>query len=68
MQVLNQLNTFRLPTLGVVANHVRKGTTSLASNVTATDLKIVDDELQVPNPTGKWIDFQQDKINNRKSS
>ena len=68
MQVLNQLNTFRLPTLGVVANHVRKGTTSLASNVTATDLKLVDDELQVPHPTGKWIDFQQDKINNRKSS
>lgn len=68
MQVLNQLNTFRLPTLGVVANHVRKGTTSLASNVTTTDLKIVDDELQVPHPTGKWIDFQQDKINNRKSS
>jgi capsular exopolysaccharide synthesis family protein len=68
MQVLNQLNTFRLPTLGIVANHVRKGTTSLASNVTTTDLKIVDDELQVPHPTGKWIDFQQDKINNRKSS
>lgn len=68
MQVLSQLNTFRLPTLGVVANQVRKGTNSLASNVTATDLKIVDDELQVPHPAGKWIDFQQDRINNRKSS
>lgn len=67
MQVLNQLNTFRLPTLGIVANHVRKNANSLAGNETATDLKIVDDELQVPHSTEKWIDFQQDRVNNRKS-
>jgi polysaccharide biosynthesis transport protein len=69
MQVLNQLNTYRLPTLGIVANHVKKGANRLASNdETVTDLKIVDDELQVPHSAGKWIDFEQDKVNNRKSS
>jgi Mrp family chromosome partitioning ATPase len=47
MQVLEQLNTFRLPTLGVVANHVRKGTNIPYGTITATDLKLVGDELPV---------------------
>jgi len=47
MQVINQLNTFRLPTLGVVANHVRKDTNIPYGTTTSTDLKIVGDELPV---------------------
>jgi capsular exopolysaccharide synthesis family protein len=67
-KVLNQLNTFRLPTLGVVANHVKKGTSIPYGTITATDLKVDDDELVVHHPAGKWIDFQQDKVPDRKSS
>jgi capsular exopolysaccharide synthesis family protein len=47
MQVINQLNTFRLPTLGVVANHVRKDSNIPYGTTTSTDLKIVGDELPV---------------------
>ena len=67
-QVLNQLNTFRLPTLGVVANHSRKDTRSRYGTVTATDLGRVENELPVHQPSGKWIDFQQDRVPDRKSS
>ena len=69
MQVLSQLNTFRLPTLGVVANHVRKDAKSPYGTITATDLNLVDNnELPVHQSAGKWIDFQQDKVNDGKSS
>ena len=67
-QVIDQLNTFRLPTLGVVANHMRKDISIPYGSVTTTDLKLEDDELQVHHHSGKWIDFQQDRINERKSS
>ncbi len=67
-QVIDQLNTFRLPTLGVVANHVRKNVSIPYATPTTTDLKIEDDELQVPHQSGKWIDFQQNRVNERNSS
>jgi capsular exopolysaccharide synthesis family protein len=66
-RVLNQLNTFRIPTLGVVANHVRKDTNIPYETLTTTDVKVDEDELPVHKPTGKWIDFQQDKIPDSKS-
>lgn len=47
MQVVNQLNTFRLPILGVVANHVRRGTNIPYETKVTTDLPIVGDELTV---------------------
>jgi len=47
MQVLEQLNTFRIPSLGVVANHVRKDMDIPYGTRTATDLQIVGDELPV---------------------
>jgi capsular exopolysaccharide synthesis family protein len=46
-QVLDQLNAFRLPSLGVVANHVRKGTNIPYGTLTATDPNIEGDELVV---------------------
>lgn len=46
-QVLEQLNAFRLPSLGVVANHVRKGTSIPYGTLTATDPNIEGDELVV---------------------
>jgi succinoglycan biosynthesis transport protein ExoP len=47
MQVLDQLNTFRIPSLGVVANHVRKDTNISYGTRPTTDLQIVGDELPI---------------------
>jgi capsular exopolysaccharide synthesis family protein len=68
MQVLNQLNTFRLPTLGVVANHVRKGAKSPSNTVSTSGLKLVEEELPAHQGAGKWTDYQLDKAKDRKSS
>ena len=68
MQVLNQLNTFRLPTLGVVANHVRKGAKSPFNTVSTSGLTLVEEELPTHQGTGKWTDYQLDKAKDRKSS
>lgn len=46
-QVLDQLNAFRLPSLGVVANHVRKGTSIPYGTLTSTDPTLAGDELVV---------------------
>jgi capsular exopolysaccharide synthesis family protein len=46
-QVLEQLNAFRLPSLGVVANHVRKGTNIPYGTLPSTDSPIMGDELVV---------------------
>jgi capsular exopolysaccharide synthesis family protein len=67
-QVIEQLNTFRLPTLGVVANHVKKNTSIPYGTSTPPDLKIENDELQIHQYSGKWLDYPQEKINERKSS
>jgi len=67
-QVIEQLNTFRLPTLGVVANHVKKNTSIPYGTSTPPDLKIENDELQIHQDSGKWLDYPQEKINERKSS
>jgi hypothetical protein len=68
MQVLNQLNTFRLPTLGVVANHVRKGTKNPSNTVSTSGVKLVEEELPAHQGVGKWTDYQLDKAKDRKSS
>lgn len=68
MQVLNQLNTFRLPTLGVVANHVRRNTTSSANTTSTSELKLVEEELPAYQRAGKWIDYQLERTKDRKSS
>jgi polysaccharide biosynthesis transport protein len=66
-QVMEQLNTFRLPTLGVVANHVKKNTKISYENTSPPNLQLEDDELQVRPNSEKWLDYQQEKINERKS-
>ena len=66
-QVMEQLNKFHLPTLGVVANHVKKNTRISYENTTPPNLKLEDDELQVSPNSEKWLDYQQGKINERKS-
>lgn len=66
-KVMEQLNTFRLPTLGVVANHVKKNTRISYENSTSPNLQLENDELQVRPNSEKWLDYQQEKINERKS-
>lgn len=65
-KVMEQLNTFRLPTLGVVANHVKKNTRISYENSTPPNLQLENDELQVRPNSEKWLDYQQEKINERK--
>jgi capsular exopolysaccharide synthesis family protein len=67
-QVLEQLNTYRLTTLGVVANHVRKNTSIPSGTLPASQQIIEEDELQVQPNSGKWIDLQQDIVNEKKIS
>lgn len=67
-QVLEQLNTYRLPTLGVVANHVRKNTSIPSGTLPASKQIIEEDELQVQPNSGKWIDLHQDIVNEKKIS
>lgn len=69
-QVLEQLNTYRLPTLGVVANHVRKNTSIPSGNPpsSTSNLQLEDDELQVQPSSGKWLDLQKDVLNEKKLS
>lgn len=66
-QVMEKLNTFRLPTLGVVANHVKKNTRISYENSTFTNLQLENDELQVRANSEKWLDYPQERINERKS-
>ncbi len=66
-QVMEQLNKFHLPTLGVVANHVKKNTRISYENTTPPNLKLEDDELQVSPNSEKWLDYPQERINERKS-
>jgi polysaccharide biosynthesis transport protein len=58
-QVIEQLNTFRLPTLGVVANHVKKNTNISYGNTAPQSLK--NEELEVNQNSEKWLEFQQEK-------
>ena len=66
-KVMEQLNTFRLPTLGVVANHVKKNSKISYENSAPPNLQIEDDELQIRQNSEKWLDYQQGRINERKS-
>jgi succinoglycan biosynthesis transport protein ExoP len=66
---LKQLNTFRLPTLGTIANHVKKGVSIPYAQSIPIKTKIEnEEEPQVLQPAGKWLNFQQNRLNNRKSS
>lgn len=66
-KVMEQLNTFRLPTLGVVANHVKKNKKISYENTTPSNLQLENDELQVSPNSEKWLDYKQERINERKS-
>ncbi len=46
-KVLDQLNTFRLPTLGIVANHVRRGTNIPYKTLPTTNLQLAGDEVSI---------------------
>lgn len=68
-KAINQLNTFRLPILGTIANHVKKGVSIPYTAPTRIEPKIDDEEEPaVLQPAGKWLNFQQNRLNNRKSS
>lgn len=56
-QVMEQLNTFRLPTLGVVANHVKKNINIPYGNMTPPNLK--NEDLGLNQASEKWRDLQQ---------
>jgi capsular exopolysaccharide synthesis family protein len=69
MKVLDQLNTYRIPTLGVVSNHLKRNTNIPYPTATSTDLKLGVEELPaVHQPAGKWLDLPPDELNERKSS
>lgn len=65
-KVMEKLNTFRLPTLGVVANHVKKNTKISYENTPPHNLQLENEDLQVRPNSEKWLDYQQEKINERK--
>lgn len=65
---LKQLNNFRLPTLGTIANHLKKGVSIPYAQSIPVEPKIDEEEPQVLQPAGKWLNFQQNRLNNRKSS
>lgn len=64
-KALNQLNTFRLPTLGTIANHAKKGVSIPYAPSIPLEPKIDDDKPPVLQPAGKWLNFQQNRLNNR---
>ena len=63
MRVLDQLNTYRLPTLGVVANHLRTNSKIPYETGTASEWKPEAEELPAHQTTGKWLNFNPDNFN-----
>lgn len=64
MQVLDQLNTYRLPTLGVVANHVKRNTHIPYETGTAPEWNSGAEELPPAHQTaGKWLGYNPDNFN-----
>ncbi|HEY9730008.1 MAG TPA: polysaccharide biosynthesis tyrosine autokinase [Chroococcales cyanobacterium] len=68
MRVLEQLNTYRLPTLGVVANHLKKNINIPYQSATSISSTPDVEELPVNQPTGKWLDFKSDNFNEKRPS
>jgi len=68
MQVLDQLNTYRLPTLGVVANHLKRNTNIPYETGAAPEWNQSVDELPAHQPAGKWLNFNPDNFNETKPS
>ena len=66
MKVLDQLNTYRLPTLGVVANHVKKNSKIPYETGAVVDVEPEFDELPAHQTAGKWLDYKSDSFNERK--
>ena len=66
MKVLDQLNTYRLPTLGVVANRVKKNTKIPYETGAVVDVEPELDELPAHQTAGKWLDYKSDSFNERK--
>ena len=63
MRVFDQLNTYRLPTLGVVANHLRMNTNIPYETGSASEWQSGVDELPAQQTTGKWLGYQPDNFN-----
>lgn len=63
MQVMDQLNTYRLPTLGVVANHVKRNTNIPYETGTAPDWNSGVEELPAHQTAGKWLGYNPDNFN-----
>lgn len=63
MQVLDQLNTYRLPTLGVVANHVKRNTHIPYETGTAPERNSGVEELPAHQTAGKWLGYNPDNFN-----
>lgn len=63
MRVFDQLNTYRLPTLGVVANHLRMNTNIPYETGSPSEWKPEAEELPAHQTTGKWLGYQPDNFN-----
>jgi Mrp family chromosome partitioning ATPase len=63
MKVMEQLNTYRIPTLGVVANNLKRNINIPYQAATTPEWKPEVDELPVGQPTGKWLNFKPDNLN-----
>jgi len=63
MRVFDQLNTYRLPTLGVVANHLRMNTNIPYETGSPSDWKAEAEELPAHQTTGKWLGYKPDNFN-----
>lgn len=63
MQVMDQLNTYRLPTLGVVANHVKRNTNIPYETGTAPERNSGVEELPAHQTAGKWLGYNPDNFN-----
>jgi Mrp family chromosome partitioning ATPase len=63
MRVMDQLNTYRLPTLGVVANHVKRNTHIPYETGTAPEWNSGVEELPAHQTAGKWLGYNPDNFN-----
>ena len=63
MRVFDQLNTYRLPTLGVVANHLRMNTNIPYETGSVSEWKPEAEELPAQQTAGKWLGYQPDNFN-----
>lgn len=68
MNVMEQLNTYRLPTLGVVANHLRRNINIPYDSGATPEFTPDVEELPIHQTSGKWLNFKPDNLNEKKPS